>query len=338
MLREMGLGQKTDYANISTVAKFSKSSKKPSPVACDMPRANRHPTHQKKTDSQNALFGTSENTTSETDTDVSSTHSADGTISSDESSDWTPKRNFRRERVQRFNDMYRRDRRDGKRVNQADDDARTTTLRNREKLFNHKYKTRINNVIANCGSARGTSEEDVSKHMTQFNIQYCADGPQSQSHELLTDASDNELAYFEINYNMAGMNRENGMPILYMPKRKNDLLYCTIKVKYDNTKIRCLIDTGACASLIRKDAIGAAIKFVGIHEQPIKLIAWNDSENIIKEYVNLVVKIGRRTFTLKFHVVPTKLMGSQKCILGKDILVKLGIWKTVDDFLRERLM
>ena len=110
-----------------------------------------------------------------------------------------------------------------------------------------------------------------------------------------------------------------------------------MRIIFDSSKVRCLIDTGACGSLIRRDAIGLASKFIDKNEQPTKLVAWNDSVNTITESVYLNVKIGPKRFSAKFLVVPEKVMGSQRCILGKQVLIKLGLWTVIEEFLHERL-
>ena len=103
--------------------------------------------------------------------------------------------------------------------------------------------------------------------------------------------------------------------------------------------IRCLLDTGSSVNLIRYDTL-SLIEAKGDMKpvkSPTTVYGFNDAKTVIDREIRLNCNVGPKTFELIFYVIPANVMTTQKAILGRPALEKLGIWHVLTKFCQERL-
>ena len=243
----------------------------------------------------------------------------------------------RREAFKRVNDRFPQERQSYNRKNIP------TRFRRRGKFFRGQFKTRFQQALAQlCKDHFGDSGDESEQESFFEAAQIRYDEGYLVDNDPEDPAEVEELELGEINMMTLAIDTEEkeDNACYFVPKRMSDLLYCQAKFALKKFEaMKCLMDSGSSVNLVRKDAVEAigATRYIRKPEKPYSVYGFNDVKTTIYEEIMLELAVGPVKIKTIFYIVPNNVMKSQKVILGKPALLKLGFWQICERFMRERL-
>jgi len=236
-------------------------------------------------------------------------------------------RTFRRESFRQLNDRFPERR---QRYNRADKESR---FNRRNKLF-RRYRDNIRKEMSQL-VVSDMSEDEFESRFDEAGIVYAL--PVEDKSDQDSDIEETELAEVNSTY-LVEENQE--LECYFVPNRQSDLLYANVRFAIKpSVSERALLDCGSSANLITKTFL-EVLSATHLARQTAKttnIYGFNDAKTAINEEVVLEMNVGPMRVKTSFYVVPGKTMSSQRIILGKPALLKLGLWQEILKFTRQRL-